>query len=193
MLLVWGPNPAKWRARTVRALLLDALPRRRAPRPQAPPGRAGRRGPLGPAGRKRPITPSGKPASSTDSATWSPLAAVDAAGARGDGLGFVLNGDGIACIDIDHCVRPDGSLEPWAARLVRRVPKTWIEVSPSGTGLHVWGIATVGTGRHVKLPGGGQVEVYDRGRYITVTRAPYRKSPRTLADLTDVVDELLAS
>lgn len=140
--------------------------------------------------RKRPITPAGRAASSTNSRTWTSLADVDASTA-GDGIGFVLSGDGIACIDIDHCLRPDGSLEPWASRLLRDVPPTWIEVSPSRTGLHVWGIATVGAGRMLTMPNGGGVEVYDRGRYITVTRNPYGKCPRTLADLTDVVDQLL--
>lgn len=140
---------------------------------------------------KRPITPAGRPASSTDARTWSPLAAADAPSARGDGLGFVLNGDGIACIDIDHCVRADGSLEPWAARLLRRVPPTWIEVSPSGTGLHVWGLATVGAGRVIKMSNGIGVEVYDRGRYITVTRRPFGRCPRVLADIAAVVDELM--
>ncbi len=58
----------------------------------------------------------------------------------------------------------------------------------------MWGgIATVGTGRMLKMPNGGGVEVYDRGRYITVTRRPFGRCPRVLADLTDVVDELLAS
>lgn len=140
--------------------------------------------------RKRPITTAGRAASSTNSRTWTTLANVDAS-TVGDGIGFVLNGDGIACIDIDHCLRPDGSLEPWAARLLRDVPPTWIEVSPSRTGLHVWGIATVGVGRMLKMRNGGGVEVYDRGRYITVTRDPFGKCPRTLADLTDVVDQLL--
>ncbi|MFF1531456.1 hypothetical protein [Cellulomonas sp. NPDC058312] len=139
---------------------------------------------------KRPITPVGRAASSTNPLTWSSLADVEA-GKAGDGIGFVLNGDGIACIDIDHCVRPDGSLEPWAARFLRRVPETWIEVSPSGTGLHVWGIATVGAGRMLKRPDGGSIEVYDRGRYITVTRRPFGHCPRTLADLSGVVDALL--
>lgn len=140
--------------------------------------------------RKRPITTAGRSASSTNSRTWTSLANVDAASV-GDGIGFVLNGDGIACIDIDHCLRSDGSLEPWAARLLRDVPPTWIEVSPSRTGLHVWGVATVGAGRMLKMPNGGGVEVYDRGRYITVARNPYGKCPSTLADLTDVVDQLL--
>lgn len=45
----------------------------------------------------------------------------------------------------------------------------------------------------LKMPNGGGVEVYDRGRYITVTRRPFGRCPRVLADLTDVVDELLAS
>ena len=141
--------------------------------------------------RKRPVTPAGRPASSTDTATWSSLADVDASDA-GDGIGFVLNGDGVACLDLDHCLLPDGSLEPWAANLLDLVPPTWIEVSPSGTGLHVWGTATVGKGRMLKRPNGGAVEVYDRGRYITVTRNAFRRSPRRLADLTDVIDTILS-
>ena len=138
---------------------------------------------------KRPITVTGRPASTTNPSTWTSLSAADA-GKAGDGIGFVLNGDGIACIDIDHCVRPDGSLEPWAARFLRRVPQTWIEISPSGTGLHVWGIATVGAGRMLKRPDGGSIEVYDRARYITVTRKPFGKCPRSLADIAEVLDGL---
>lgn len=44
----------------------------------------------------------------------------------------------------------------------------------------------------LKMPNGGGVEVYDRGRYITVTRNSYGKCPKTLADLSDVVDRLLS-
>lgn len=142
--------------------------------------------------RKRPITIAGRAASSTNSRTWTSLRNVDNS-TVGDGIGFVLNGDGIACIDIDHCLHPDGSLEPWAARLLRRVPPTWIEVSPSRTGLHVWGAATVGAGRVLKMPNGGGVEVYDRNRYVTVTRDPYSQSVHVLADISDVVEQLLTA
>lgn len=141
---------------------------------------------------KRPITTAGRAASTTNSRTWTSLTKADAS-AVGDGIGFVLNGDGIACIDIDHCLRPDGSLEPWAARLLRDVPPTWIEVSPSRTGLHVWGIATVGIGRVLTMPNGGGIEVYDRGRFITVTREPYGRCVSQLADISVTVDRLMPS
>src|SRR5690606_14681874 len=56
--------------------------------------------------RKRPITRDGRPASSTDPSTWSTYREA-ARSKAGDGLGFVL-GDGIACLDIDHCLDGQG-------------------------------------------------------------------------------------
>src|SRR5690606_7470569 len=84
--------------------------------------------------RKRPITVKGWPASSTKSSTWSTYAAAVASRA-GKGLGFAL-GDGIGCIDLDHCL-VDGELAPWAQAILDACPPTYIEVSPSGTGLHI--------------------------------------------------------
>jgi len=103
---------------------------------------------------------------------------------RRDGVGFVLNGDGIAAIDLDHCVTDEG-LEPWAADIVARCAGTYIELSPSGTGLHIFGYATVGHGRR-----GVGVEVYDRGRYFTVTGNVWGSAPRRLADISAVVDSI---
>ena len=56
---------------------------------------------------KVPKTVGGKAASSTNPATWSTFDEATASGV-GDGLGFVLAADGIACIDLDHCL--DGSV-----------------------------------------------------------------------------------
>lgn len=39
--------------------------------------------------------------------------------------------------------------------------------------------------------GESSVEVYDRGRYITVTRKPFEGAPSELADLSRVIDDLL--
>lgn len=101
------------------------------------------------------------------------------------GVGFVLNGDGVACVDLDHCVNPDGSLDPWAREVLALAPRTYVEVSPSGSGLHVFGFASVGVGRRL-----GLVEVYDRARYMTVTGRVFRGAPSRLADMQSFVDAL---
>lgn len=132
---------------------------------------------------KVPVTVHGRPASSTNPATWSPFHRAKDSDA-GDGLGFVLNGDGIACIDLDHCII-DGVLEPWAQAIVDQCRGTYIEVSLSGTGLHVFGYANVGVGR--RRDG---VEVYDRGRYIAVTGRRWRRCPLELSDISVVVNSL---
>lgn len=130
---------------------------------------------------KRPLTPRGRPASSTDPRTWSPHKALDGM----DRKGFVLNGDGIVCLDLDHCL-VDGQLTDRGAEILARCPATYVEVSLSGTGLHIWGRAEVPKGR--RLPG---VEVYGTGRYIAVTGKRFGRCPSTLADLSGVVAWLL--
>lgn len=123
---------------------------------------------------KRPITPDGRPASSTDPSTWSTYRAA-ARAKTGDGLGFVL-GDGIACLDIDHCLDSQGRPDARARAILARVPDAYVEVSPSGRGLHVWGVAPEQPGRRHK-----DYEVYSVDRYITVTGHVYR--PGRLVDL----------
>ncbi|MFJ9694957.1 bifunctional DNA primase/polymerase [Kitasatospora sp. NPDC101183] len=136
---------------------------------------------------KVPLTPAGRAASSTDPATWSAHEEATAS-TTGVGLGFVLSdADDIVCIDLDHCIRPDGSLEPWAASIVADVGTTYVEVSPSGTGLHIWGRADVRQGRRIRRPDGAAVEVYGTGRYITVTGRRHGECPSTLADLSPLV------
>ena len=129
--------------------------------------------------RKRPIQANGAPASSTDERTWTTYDRARSSNA-GDGLGFAL-GDGIACIDLDHCLI-DGVLADWAVPIVRACRGTYMEISPSGDGLHIFGYATVGTGRRR-----GGIEVYDRDRYMTVTMRRYKRAPLVLRDLSDVV------
>ncbi|WP_269997327.1 bifunctional DNA primase/polymerase [Arthrobacter sp. B2a2-09] len=115
---------------------------------------------------KRPVTISGKPASSTDPATWSTFAEAKASSA-GVGLGFVL-GDGIGCIDLDHCF-DGGALADWAVEYIRTVSEHVIfsEVSQSGDGVHLFIEAPEGPGR--KIRDGRSVERYTAGRYIAVT------------------------
>lgn len=142
--------------------------------------------------RKVPLSVVGikvRPASSTDPETWSSYSTASRSTA-GAGLGFVLSVmDRLVCIDLDHAL-VDGELRPWARRIVEGLPETYIEVSPSGTGLHVWGFGVLERGRRIRR-GDSAIEVYDRGRYITVTREPFENAPSKLADLTQVIADLL--
>lgn len=126
------------------------------------------------------------PASSTAAATWTSYVRASKSNA-GVGVGFVLNGDGIVCVDLDHCI-VDGRPVGWALDLLGRCPGTYIEVSPSGTGLHIWGRGNVGTGRVIRR-GPLAIEVYGTGRYIAMGER-YGDSPMTLGDITALIDRL---
>jgi primase-polymerase (primpol)-like protein len=133
---------------------------------------------------KVPRTVNDTPASSTDPSTW---ATYDAATAStvGAGLGFVLNGDGIACIDLDHCITA-GKPSAAALAVLDRFPGAWVEVSPSGDGLHVWGLAAKRKGWR-KTIDGLQVEFYTTGRYMTVSGNTFR--PGRLVNLESINDQ----
>ena len=135
-----------------------------------------------------PLTVSGRPASSTDRSTWCSYRQAKASKV-GAGVGFVLDGDGIVCLDIDHCIDEAGSVAAWAQRILDRVPATYVEVSPSGSGLHVFGFGDVAHGRRVRVEG-GTVEVYGWGRYIAVTGRRHDGAPARLADISEAVASL---
>ena len=133
---------------------------------------------------KMPVQCDGAAASSTNPDTWCDYRT--AAGSDvGAGLGFVLNGDGIVCVDLDHCLDGRGRALPLTIELLEGLPDTYIEVSPSGDGLHVWGFGSVRRGR--VTPG---VEVYGTGRYITVTGRRWRGSVSTFANLDEWIGSL---
>jgi primase-polymerase (primpol)-like protein len=131
------------------------------------------------------------PASSTDPRTWSNYTDA-AASTAGVGLGFVLSDrDDIVCLDLDHCLNPlTGRLAPWAAAVLRDAGPTYVEVSPSGDGLHIWGRADVRQGRRIRRPDGTAVEIYGTGRYITVTGRRHGSCPSVLADISALVARL---
>lgn len=92
-----------------------------------------------------------------------------------------MNGDGIVCLDLDHCLE-GGTLADWAADIVAACAGTYIEVSPSGTGLHIFGRGQVSRTRRIR--DGRNVEVYGRGQYITVTGKRFGDCPSVLADIS---------
>lgn len=129
--------------------------------------------------RKVPLTVHGRPASSTDSSTWSTLAEARVSTA-GTGVGFVL-GEGIGCIDLDHCIS-GGVVAGWAQEILDANKGTYTEVSMSGEGLHIFGLLEEAPGRVHKRQG-RSVEVYSRERYIALTGRRHTGSGSALLPL----------
>lgn len=132
---------------------------------------------------KIPYQPSGAHARSTDPATWSDFATAQQAfinDASFSGIGFVFSKDDpFVGIDLDKCRDPDtGEVEPWATAVLVRFD-SYAELSPSGKGFHI-----IGQG---KLPPNGrrkaQIEMYDSGRYFTVTGERWEQAPTEAADI----------
>jgi putative DNA primase/helicase len=121
---------------------------------------------------KVPYTPGTlRRASSTDLMTWrtfeEALAAYEAGEPPYDGIGFVFcSADPYVGIDLDKCRNPQtGEIEPWAQQVINAfVQESYIEPSPSGTGVH---IITPGVLKEGKKH--GQMEVYGQDRFFTIT------------------------
>lgn len=147
---------------------------------------------------KCPRTVSGAFAKADTPSTWSEYAAVMTASERNPemGIGYVFaEDDPFAGIDLDNCLRPDGFLKNWAVPIVDRFGRTYAEVSPSGIGLKIWVRASLaglvsGTGTRRKC-GDGEVEVYDRGRFFTVTGRRWAESQLDVLDHQPNVEWLL--
>ena len=92
---------------------------------------------------KAPVNPrTGSLASVVDRYAWSGFEQAKWARERFgcDGLGFVLNGDGIVVIDLDHCVLWDHDhfhINKQAEDIVRSL-NSYTEFSPSRKGIHIW-------------------------------------------------------
>lgn len=132
---------------------------------------------------KRPIQANGRAASSTDPRTWTDYSTAKVSTA-GDGLGFVLNGDGITCLDLDYCL--NGELSPVAKSILEAIPSAYVEVSPSGRGLHVWVRSNLEKGYRFTIDG-QNVEIYPNGRYITITANVYRAGGLPEVDLDPLI------
>lgn len=110
-------------------------------------------------------------ASSTELLTWATfeqaLAAYEAGEPPYDGIGFVFcNADPFVGIDLDDCFDPEsGEVARWAQKIINRVQEGYVEISPSGNGIHIIVEGTVRDGGMRK----GKVEMYDRGRFFTIT------------------------
>jgi hypothetical protein len=113
-----------------------------------------------------------------------------------DGMGFVFAADGVHCgIDLDHVWQSDADEgAPWAHQILERFADTYSEESPSGSGVKIWSRARLTPGVRCKWPigCGGGLEIYDRGRFFTVTGRAGLSIPRAIADHQADVDSLVA-
>lgn len=92
------------------------------------------------------------------------------------GLGFMFSNSPYVGIDIDHCIK-DGVYNELAKEIITLF-QSYTEISPSGTGIHI-----ICKG---KLASSGKknsqlgLEIYDTGRYFTVTEKTLKNYPKIL-------------
>ena len=151
---------------------------------------------------KVPYNPrTGQLAKTNDAATFSDFGTAMKAYAMGgwDGIGYRVS-EGIGAIDIDHCIRKDGSLNDVAASILGIFSDAYFEKSPSGTGLRgffrlspdfaydktVYYINNRQHGLEVYLPG-------TTNRFVTVTGDTYRDGSVSRNDeaLQNVLDTFM--
>lgn len=114
-------------------------------------------------------------ASSTDPTTWCSFEdAVDAyESGCGDGIGFVIaQDDPYTGIDLDNVRDKDtGVVTPAAQDIIDNID-SYTEVSPSGTGVHVFVRGALPGKRRRK----GHVEMYDHARFLCMTGRCFHES-----------------
>jgi putative DNA primase/helicase len=110
-------------------------------------------------------------AAADDLMTWTTfdvaLAAYEASEGFYDGIGFVFcSADPFVGIDLDSCRDSEtGAIKGWARAIIAEAGKGYVEISPSGTGLHIIVEAKLRKGGTRK----GPVEMYSRDRCFTIT------------------------
>jgi len=149
-------------------------------------------------GEKKPTKPPfaihGGYADTTNPDTWAKLGQVCEAIAHGTtcknpkGVGFVFSErTPYAGIDLDNCRDPaTGKIQDWALRIIERL-NSYTEVSPSKRGLHV--LVRI---KH-KFAGRkrGNLEVYSRDRYFTVTGWHYGAMPESIEERTEELQKIV--
>lgn len=119
-------------------------------------------------------------ADSTNSKTWRSFKQAREAYQAGeyDGIGFML-GNGWAGVDLDDCIDADGNVADDAAQIINTLD-SYAEVSPSGQGVKIFIQGTLPEGRRRT----GNVEMYDSGRYFTVTGEHLEETPTSVESRT---------
>jgi putative DNA primase/helicase len=143
---------------------------------------------------KVPYQTNGRKAASTIPETWTNFQNAYAAYKTGhyDGIGFALTPETPIGIDLDHCRCPAFPnieiIAPWAMDIIKDV-NSYTEASPSGKGIRIF--ANGG-----KLPAGGRkkgdFEIYQSGRYLTVTGDHIKGTPKEIMNRPDILDAVFS-
>jgi len=146
---------------------------------------------------KCPINPvNGARADSTDPSTWGTFDQAVAAYQSDSlaGVGFVFTMESGFCgVDLDDSIDPaTGELKPWACRIVDNL-NSYTEVSPSGTGVKIFLRASKPGTRCRKAYEDGKIEMYDAGRFFTVTTRRLEGASGDVEDRQTDLDALYAS
>lgn len=166
-------------------------------------------------GRKVPYRHEGKHAKANDPGTWVSLSAALAILGHGGFTGLAIqlgklpDGRWLVGIDLDLCRDADGGIADWALAIIERA-KTYGEVSPSGTGVKLYGLADwlhsgAGIGGldvklpHEPLPDGWEMlghstpgmGLYPGRRYFAFTGQHLEDTPDELGDITELFAELI--
>ncbi|MBX6764769.1 MAG: hypothetical protein IRY88_14000 [Rubrobacteraceae bacterium] len=103
------------------------------------------------------------------------------------GIGFMFHpDDGLAGVDLDDCRKPDaGEIEPWALKIIRQLD-SYAEISPTATGVKIIVCGTLPLFGRRK----GKIEMYDRGRFFTLTGHRLPGAPAEVKARQDALDSL---
>lgn len=139
---------------------------------------------------KVPYNPkTGKKAATNRPETWGTYVEAVAAARRyhHDGVGFVVTTSDPFCgIDLDHCRDAEtGEIEAWARAIVAQM-RSYTEVSPSGTGLRIL-VCGMLPPQHRR---DGDIEMYDSGRFFTITGQHLGGMPFDLERRQEALDAL---
>ncbi len=134
----------------------------------------------------------GRFGSVSESGTWSSFGEArdyfEANRANGiEGLGFVFSqADPFVGVDLDDCFDPDtGAMEESAERIMREL-NSYTELSPSRRGVHILVKGNLPAGERRK----GKIEMYDSGRFFTVTGNHRDGTPGTIEDRQAELEDL---
>ncbi|MDZ4779037.1 MAG: hypothetical protein SGJ19_02145, partial [Planctomycetia bacterium] len=164
---------------------------------------------------KMPYQINGVRAKANDASTWTTFdaaaAAYESVGWEGMGFQFGSLGDGFVGGDLDDCFG-DEYLKPWAVEIIAKCA-TYAEISPSGNGVKFIAYGSLSADQIAAMSGkktgkrfcvdakgnvvraddptkDGAIEIYQHGRFFTVTGNRFDGAPLTLADCTQPVREL---
>lgn len=125
-------------------------------------------------------------ASNTNPDTWNSYDKAIESSKNFDGVGFVFTEeDDYVGIDLDKCRKEDGTWSNEALEIVFTLD-SYTEISPSGKGLHVIVRGKLPEGSNRK----GWVEMYDKGRYFTMTGTHFEGTPLEIKDRQEELERV---